>query len=594
MATPTLPQDARRPDRRAEKLAKNRAKYTYDYSYPEGIATASEVPRSDTFDARYIVDIVELMLKIVENHANIEFEGFEKDVSEHEKSLKNLIKNVVHGELKENFFGTVNRMKEKVLLAHFSKPADYLSLFATIPKTPICEYADAPSSDQDLVFAWQRIAGANPMMINGATRLPDHFPVTEAHFSAATGGGDSLAAALAEGRTFVADYAKLDGAPGGISYGYQKYVYAPMALFAWTGGKFLPIAIQCGQKPGPAFPIFTPRDGWHWTMARSVVMAADGTTHEACEHLGKTHLIMEAVVMAAERQLSEDHPLKVLLDRHGTFTLDINDSAKTDLIAPNGAVDHVVGPTIEATVGLVKATVSGVSFWNLAPPRELAARGVDVASLPHYPYRDDLLLIWTAITDFVEAYVRLYYDSDAAVSADPELQAFVNELGSNDGGRISGVPEVKDIDTLVQVLAIAIHLASSQHAAVNFSQFPYMSLGTNMPGAMFAPAPTLESEASEAAWMAMLPPPKIMSETFNTVYQLSNVRNNWLGVFDHHRMIPILPSKHDFDDKNAREVADDFTKALEAIEAVIGDRNNKRVIPYEFLIPSLIPASIHI
>ena len=36
-----------------------------------------------------------------------------------------------------------------------------------------------------------------------------------------------------------------------------------------------PVAIQCGQTPGKAFPLFTPNDGWHWRMAMAQVQVAD-------------------------------------------------------------------------------------------------------------------------------------------------------------------------------------------------------------------------------------------------------------------------------------------------------------------------------
>ena len=63
----------------------------------------------------------------------------------------------------------------------------------------------------------------------------------------------------------------------------------------------------------------------------------------------------------------------------------------------------------------------------------------DTSRLPDYPYRDDALLIWGAISQWVEDYVNHYYSSDAAVQGDTELQNWVAELVAHDGGRLNNV-----------------------------------------------------------------------------------------------------------------------------------------------------------
>jgi hypothetical protein len=41
---------------------------------------------------------------------------------------------------------------------------------------------------------------------------------------------------------------------------------------------------------------------------------------------------------------------------------------------------------------------------------------------PDYPNREDGLLVWAAIVDYVKDYVNLYYSSDSDVEKDTELQ----------------------------------------------------------------------------------------------------------------------------------------------------------------------------
>ena len=119
------------------------------------------------------------------------------------------------------------------------------------------------------------MAGANPLVIEKVETLPSHLPVTEAQFQAVMGQQDSLARAGSEGRLYMADYAVLDGLETSDFPGGQKYVCAPLALFAvpsqvavpsqdakprYGGNKssLVPVAIQCHQQPGSNNPIFYP------------------------------------------------------------------------------------------------------------------------------------------------------------------------------------------------------------------------------------------------------------------------------------------------------------------------------------------------
>jgi arachidonate 15-lipoxygenase len=46
--------------------------------------------------------------------------------------------------------------------------------------------------------------------------------------------------------------------------------------------------------------------------------------HEMVSHLGLTHISMEGVIIATQRQFSRDHLLYKLLEHHLQFTLAIN------------------------------------------------------------------------------------------------------------------------------------------------------------------------------------------------------------------------------------------------------------------------------
>ena len=120
------------------------------------------------------------------------------------------------------------------------------------------------------------------------------------------GADDSLADALETGRAYLIDYGILDGALGG-TFGtqpeVQKYLYAPLALFAVPveGGLMRPVAIQTGQNPA-LYPVTTPDAGEAWLMAKTMVQIADANFHEGVSHFARTHLLIEPFVMATHRQ----------------------------------------------------------------------------------------------------------------------------------------------------------------------------------------------------------------------------------------------------------------------------------------------------
>src|SRR6185503_2652526 len=106
-----------------------------------------------------------------------------------------------------------------------------------------------------------------------------------------------------------------------------------------------------------------------------------------------------------------------------------------NLIAPGGFVDKLLSGSIDQSrVLAVKGAQSYLLNVNTSTlPQTLAQRGVDDSSrLPDYPYRDDALLLWNAIHQWVKNYVNHYYASDAAVGADTELENWVTELVAHD------------------------------------------------------------------------------------------------------------------------------------------------------------------
>lgn len=101
-----------------------------------------------------------------------------------------------------------------------------------------------------------------------------------------------------------------------------------------------------------------------------------------------------------------------------------------------------------------------------------------------YPYASDGLMIWEAIQKWVRTYVNRYYPDSAHVCNDRELQAWYAEsinVGHADLRHEDWWPTLATPDDLTSILTTIIWLASAQHAALNFGQYPYGGYVPNRP-----------------------------------------------------------------------------------------------------------------
>ncbi len=440
--------------------------------------------------------------------------------------------------------------------------------------------------DED--FARQRINGINPGLIKLAQEIPKKFPVTDDLLRGVLPAGETLAKLLDERRLFLVDYEALQG----LERVTGRFQVAAIGLF-WrdSRGQLMPLAIQLGQSEREAPVIFTPADEkWLWLMARTHLQCADGTYHEIVAHLLRTHLVMETFWVAAARALPPDHPLYVLLRPHFTGTIELNSEARSKMIAPGGPIDEAIAIGAEGSLTLIGQEYGHWSFADYDPYVDMERRGVlNAEILPDYYYRDDALRFYDAIRKYVESVLRYYYRSDEDVQNDSELQSWIVELISDDGGRVRGLPvengKLNTFRDLHQIIAQILFLCSIEHAAVNNGQYDQFGFIPNTPGALYLPPPTDKSPRSEANLVYALPPAKAVGEQILLVHLLSLATLTPLGTYPEDFFVGV---------GGVRSALDYFRADLADIERDIADRNARLAVPYRYLDPSLVGRSIAI
>jgi len=444
-------------------------------------------------------------------------------------------------------------------------------------------------SESDEYFAEMMVAGPDPTRLTRLDAVPEKFPITTEHLQSVPElAHETLESALAAGRVYWVDHAPMSALDNGQHPQAPKYMYSPMVAFAVPrgGGPLRAFAIQCGQDPAGR-EIYTPADGYSWKLAKNCVLVAHNTYHGEVTHLGRTHLISEAVLLAAVRNLASVHPVAVLLRRHFEGTASINKLAVELLIQPGRAVEYLIGSDLKSTYPWIADHRKNFSFTGNYLPAKLERSGTDGAAvLPYYPYRDDGLLVWTAIRRWADAFVDGYYRTDADVREDHELQAWAAEVASPDGGAVRDFGltpgEINDRTDLAEILTMVIWTAGPQHAAVNFTQLEHLSYLPANPLAGFTEEPRGRDHTLDD-WLANLPPLDVAVQQLCLMNFLGSVRSTTLGDYE--------------DDFKNTPVADGlrgFRLDLSAAEDEVTQRNRRRPHAYEYLRPSLIPNSTNI
>ncbi|GJU59463.1 linoleate 13S-lipoxygenase 3-1, chloroplastic-like protein [Tanacetum coccineum] len=280
----------------------------------------------------------------------------------------------------------------------------------------------------------------------------------------------------------------------------ERNAYATRTIFFLTpSGTLKPIAIELSLPralPGSQLKrVLTPpvdaTSNWTWQLAKAHVCSNDAGVHQLSHHTA-----MEPFILSAHRQLSAMHPIYKLLDPHMRYTLEINAIARQNLLNADGVIEQGFTP------GRYCMEISAAAYkhWRFdleGLPADLIRRGMAVPDpsqrhgikllIEDYPYASDGLLIWEAIQNWVQTYITRYYPDPSLVCNDRELQAWYAEVinvGHADLRYENWWPTLANAEDLTSILTTIIWLASAQHAALNFGQYPYGGYIPNRPPRM--------------------------------------------------------------------------------------------------------------
>ncbi|KAJ0929280.1 putative linoleate 13S-lipoxygenase [Helianthus annuus] len=365
---------------------------------------------------------------------------------------------------------------------------------------------------RDDEFARQALAGVNPVNIEKLKVFPpvsqldpeiygvQESALKEEHISGYLN-GLTVQQAMEENKLFIIDHHdvylpfldRINALDGHKTYATRTIFYLN------ESGTLKPVAIELSlprQSKRVVTPPIDATSNWTWLLAKAHVCSNDAGVHQLVNHWLRTHATMEPFILSAHRQLSAMHPIFKLLDPHMRYTLETNAIARQNLINADGVIEQGFTP------GRYAMEISAAAYKNWrfdleGLPADLIRRGMAIPDpsqrhglkllIEDYPYASDGLLIWEAIQNWVRTYVTQYYPDASFVCNDSELQAWYAEsinVGHAELRNETWWPTLANVEDLTAILTTVIWLASAQHAALNFGQYPYSGYIPNRPPLM--------------------------------------------------------------------------------------------------------------
>eukprot|EP01006_Ploeotia_vitrea_P046782 TRINITY_DN67061_c7_g1_i4.p1 TRINITY_DN67061_c7_g1~~TRINITY_DN67061_c7_g1_i4.p1 ORF type:complete len:703 (-),score=86.45 TRINITY_DN67061_c7_g1_i4:208-2037(-) len=283
----------------------------------------------------------------------------------------------------------------------------------------------------------------------------------------------------------------------------------------------VPIAIKLFGKDDTAVYTYddydNTRDDARWMVAKYLTNLAAGIRHELFDHLFRSHIVVESVVVATMRQLPSAHPVFRLLHPHFLFTTEINDFARSHLIP---LINHQIFAAGAVSIGEYAGN------WVIQdnnPIEDVKKRGfgdhhddsyAEKEGRRYYPYAKASQRIFNAMLDFCTKILNEdYAQSNDTVKKDEYITEWLREInekgfrpgvGSADSIcsnqcaqnetcisgckqdfkdrdiEMEGLPErkkwafpttIETIPELASLVATIMYSASAHHAAINFPQW---------------------------------------------------------------------------------------------------------------------------
>ena len=366
---------------------------------------------------------------------------------------------------------------------------DYASFFKSIADAGLTPYPRSfDVSDEAFGRDHTTIRGSNMRLVTSADDLVANFGLSDSQVTQVCGA--SVATLRANKKLFVVDHSDLAqfNDPARSS---TKYAPNVRGFFCYNtqAAKLLPVAIHTVDTK----LVYTPFDSaGEWTLAKTALNTAS-INYQEIQHLFECHMVLEPLRVELLRSMAPQHPVAALFQYHTVNLYGNTMLGLKGLFSLQTNLDNTFGFGAAGSLRFVRAqTLKKQYDYTTDFPAQAAAAGL--TNIPNHPFLTYSTLIKTAIDAFLDGYLRVYYATDAAVAADPELQTWATN--------IQAVPDVQNfparfttVAALRQVLSNVIFQTSIKHHAMNSDVVWHTLLPPYAGPALWKPLPTTKGVA---------------------------------------------------------------------------------------------------
>jgi hypothetical protein len=451
---------------------------------------------------------------------------------------------------------------------------------------PYIAYEDHNRWATDAEFGWQKMNGIAPYHMRRCTEIPTGFAVTDEQLVDVLPNGVTIASLIEAKRLFISDWTEFEDPVFDREAMDEVCAMAGWCLL-WSDDEqvLMPIAIQLKNDPTKS-PVFTPKDGNTWLAAKIHCQTTEHN-YDATYHNLNHHFVGETIGDSLQRNLHVNHPLHVLLSEHFGHTIGINVNLHKHVMTkdPSDINFSVIHQRRELVV-LKNKTYDWNSFLNM--DEAFIERGVeDTKILPGNLWRDDTIVLWTAIKEYVAKIVDVFYKTDDDVKQDEELANWIAELQAplhdkvgedlpaGCGCGFKGMPVGSDgkMTTIDQVKLFAAQLINNHtvnHNACGQGAYQATSFAPNMPGQFHLPIERMKEAKEKGEEIAQ-------KEIRDALPGLLGIAIAVLSTQVTANEKPTLPcySTDFFKAEQIKTNLDNFTRRLEEIDLAHKKRNEK-------------------
>jgi arachidonate 15-lipoxygenase len=215
-----------------------------------------------------------------------------------------------------------------------------------------------------------------------------------------------------------------------------------------------------------------PQDA-RWELAKRLALCAATTHLSLVRHFNWVHLAGgSALATATRNRLPASHPLCRLLWPYIYATHQSNHIVTRGQMARGGEFETIFSYTFEGMCKLFEDSWRAYPHIVNDPERDGAARGVRHAGFDT-PTQDNLEALFAVMHQHAQRYVALYVVDEAALQADADVAAWLDELNILTPGGVGLTRDALTRETLARLLAQCMYIVTVQHEILGSALWDY-------------------------------------------------------------------------------------------------------------------------